>query len=75
MNPAAPMTSAELSARRSDPLYVQVVRRQSRVTRGEWVYSDIEEFSAEQLALAVSRMFQDGWLPAGRAFVRTRPPS
>ena len=68
------MTSAELAARRFDPLHVQTMRRRSLVTRGTWVYSDVEELSAEALALAVSR-FGPEWSSAGPPFIRQRPPT
>lgn len=67
------MTSAELHERRRDPLYVQTMRRPSIVTRGAWVYSDIEEFSPEARALRVSEMRLGGWTEAGEPFTRHRP--
>ena len=73
MTLACAMTSAALAARRADPLHVQTMCRPSTVTRGEWVYSDIEEFSAAALALHVSRMSPE-WRPSGPPFIRTRPP-
>ena len=68
------MTSAELAARRHDPLFVQTMCRPSNLDRSRLVYSDIEEFSAEALALQVSRMGPE-WRRSGPPFVRNRPPT
>jgi len=70
---ACQMTSAELAARKADPLHVQTMARASLVDKGRLVYSDAEEFSAEALALNLSRPEWRGWQRSGRPFVRTRP--
>ena len=67
------MSSAELAAHRGDPLYVQTMARPSIVDKGRLVCSDVEEFSAEALALNLSRPEWAGWQRSGRPFVRTRP--
>ena len=80
MNPspirrACQMTSAELAARRADPLHVQTMARRSNLDPAACVVSDLEEFSAEALALSVSELRAGGWWCSGPAFIRTRPAS
>lgn len=66
------MTSAELAAHRTLPLHVQTMARASNVDKGRLVYSDVEEFSAEALALNLSRPEWRGWQRSGPPFIRQR---
>jgi hypothetical protein len=50
------------------------MRRRSNIDPRTWVYSDVEEFSAEALALTLYR-FGPEWIAAGPAFIRHRPPA